>query len=96
MLKKYTQRAIDILACEIHKDGKIEKLLDEKKKEVKGEYVYTHRGRSAITTRLIFSVDPKQEPQAGDFIVHANKDDIYCCPKDVFDKKYLVAGMSIM
>jgi hypothetical protein len=88
MLRNYTSKQVNVLACLIEETGTVTKIED-------GEYKYEHKGRGAITTVLIFAVSNKQNPQAGDYIIQLSKEDIYLCPADVFKEKYVVTGMVI-
>lgn len=85
MLKTFTTRVVDILACEISADGEM-KVLDE------GRWNYQAKGAGALRTNLDFSVSADQEPEVGDYIIQESKSDCYLCKKAVFDRKYSPKG----
>jgi len=89
MLIEYTSKPITVLACKMLEEGTIEKA------KKAGMYVYSHKGKGAVKTRLEFAVSSNQKPVPGDYIIKLSKDNIYLCKADVFDKKYGVKGMVI-
>lgn len=88
MLREYQSKPVSVLACMIEDTGIV-----TKKKA--GEYEYTHKGRGASTTLLVFSASEKQVPEVGDFIIKLSDEDIYLCKAGVFCEKYNVRGMYI-
>jgi len=86
MLKEYSSKPCTVLACEILEEGKVEG------SKAKG-YTYTCKGVHGITTLMKFEATVK--PEVGDFIIELSKNDVYHCPKDVFEKKYSTTRMLI-
>lgn len=89
MLREYTTIQQKVLACIIKEEGKLKEL-------EKGKWEYKHKGKGAAQTLLIFSVNAGKKPKFGDAIMFQSKDDIYHCPKKVFDAKYASSGMSVL
>jgi len=89
VLIEYTSKPVTVLACKIEEEGKVEKC------KKAGVYCYTHKGKGAVSTKLDFTVATGQKPEAGDYIIYLDAEDIYLCKADVFDKKYGVKGMII-
>ena len=93
MLREYTTRPVKVLACIILEKGKLSKLVDDKGKET-GKWRYIEKA-GGLTCQLDFSVPAGVEPVVGDAIIQQSKEDIYHCPKAVFEHKYAVQGMMI-
>lgn len=89
MLREYVSKPQAILACIITEKG----ILTKKKS---GEYEYKEKGKGASTTLLLFAVPSKQTPEIGDFIMYADKEDVYLCKADLFHAKYNHKGMEIL
>ena len=87
MLREYTSIPQSRLACQIEETGKVEKVRE-------GVAKYENKVGS-VTELMEFTYSDGQKPEAGDYIVHLSKTDIYLVKKDVFEKSYRSTGFKL-
>lgn len=91
MYREYNTRPGKVLACCISEKGALSKLVAESGEDT-GKYRYKEKSNGL---NLILDFSCHQEPAVGDYIIQQSKTDIYLCPKDSFESKYVPQGMII-
>lgn len=87
MLKEYTSIPQKRLACQIEEGGNLEKIKE-------GVARYTNKV-GAIQELMEFTYSENQKPEVGDYIVQADKRDVYLVKKDLFEKTYRSTGFRL-